>query len=148
MIRHAKPDDVPALLEMGRAFNEEAGYSASVPFCAESFAVTLGALGRAELLIVAEKEGIVVGMAAADVGPSICNHGVRVGRETFWYVRPDHRKGIGKKLLSALECAALKHGATFFDVVAEDGKRSEALARIYRAASYSPTERTFRKRLG
>jgi GNAT superfamily N-acetyltransferase len=86
-------------------------------------------------------------MAAADVAPSLCNHGVRVGQEAFWYVKPTHRKGVGKKLLAALECAAKSQGAAFFDVVAEDGERSQALARIYEAAGYNPKLRTFRKGL-
>lgn len=147
MIRAAHPDDIPKMIEMGRAFVDEAGYADTVGFNAESFATTLQILGHAELLFVAEKGGTVVGMAAADVAPSICNHAVRVGREAFWYVEPAHRKGIGKELLSALQCAAKNHGATFFDVVAEDGKRSKALARIYERAGFSPAERTFRKRL-
>jgi GNAT superfamily N-acetyltransferase len=148
VIRAAIPADEPVLLKMGRAFNEEAGYAETVPFDERSFQITLGALGAAGLLFVAERDGKVVGMAAADVGPSICNRTVRIGREAFWYVQPEHRKGIGKKLLSALECAARNHGATFFDVVAEVGKRDLALARIYEAAGFSPAERTFRKVLG
>lgn len=148
MIRAATPDDMPALLEMGRAFNEEAGYAETVPFCEASFRLTLAILGEANLLFVTEDEGQVTGMAAADVAPSICNRSILIGREAFWYLKPGQRKGVGKKLLKVLESMAEKKGATYFDVVAEDGKRSEALARIYWAASYRPTERTFRKRLG
>jgi GNAT superfamily N-acetyltransferase len=148
MIRASVPDDLPKLLEMGRAFNEEAGYSESVPFDESTFAALVAGLALAGLLFVVEKGGEVIGMAAADVAPSICNRNVRIGREAFWYVEPNHRKGIGKKLLSALEWAAKNHGATFFDVVAEVGKRDLALARIYEAAGFSPSERTFRKRLG
>lgn len=147
MIRPAQPDDMVRLVEMGRAFNEEAGYAETVPFDPLSFGHTLAALAVAGLLVVAERDGNVIGMAAADVAPSICNHSIRLGREAFWYVEPDHRKGVGKQLLNALECAARNHGATFFDVVAEDGKRSRALARIYEHAGFSPVERTFRKRL-
>lgn len=149
MIRAAVESDLPALLDMGRAFNEEAGYAKTVPFDPETFTVVLGALAGAGLLLVADLGQGAVGMAAADVAPSICNRNVRFGREAFWYVRPEHRAGksVGKPLLSALECAARNHGASFFDVVAEEGKRSEALARLYRGASYSPSERTFRKAL-
>ncbi len=147
MIRAARPADMPAMLAMGRAFNEEAGYAEAVPFCEVTFEANLAIFGHAGLLLVVEKGGQVVGMAAADVAPSVCNHAVKIGREAFWYVAPEHRKGVGKKLLAALEYAAVERGATFFDVVAEDGKRSLALARIYRAAGYSPTESTFRKRL-
>ena len=148
MIRAATIADEPELLAMGRAFNEEAGYAETVPFNEDSFKVTLAILGTAGLLLVADVNGKAVAMAAADVAPSICNHGVRIGQECFWYVAPSHRNGkIGKKLLAALECAAQSQGATFFDVVAEDGERSEPLARLYRAGSYNPRSRTFRKRL-
>lgn len=147
MIRAARPDDLPALMEMGQAFNAEAGYAESAPFCPVTFEARLVTFGHAGLLFVATRGGEVVGMAACDVAPSICNQGVKIGREAFWYLKPGHRNGVGKQLLAALECAALEHGATFFDVVAEEGKRSTALARIYRAAGYSPTEIAFRKRL-
>jgi hypothetical protein len=132
---------------MGRAYNEEAGYAEAVPFDAESFAVTLGILGHAELLLVVENEGQVIGMAAASVAPSIFNQGVLIGRGPLWYVLPEHRKGTVKNLLSALECAAKNQGAAFFDAVAESGARSTPLARIYSGRGYNLTETTFRKRL-
>ncbi len=135
------------MIEMGRAFNEEAGYADTVPFCEASFQLDLATYGEAGLLVVADKGGQAVGMAAAEVKPALCNRAIGIGREVFWFVRPEHRKGIGKELLNALECAAKSQGATFFDVIAEDGKRSKALARIYEAAGYNPTERTFRKGL-
>ncbi len=147
MIRAAEPRDLEALVEMGRAFNVEAGYADTVPFCEVTFRANVTIFGHANLLLVVEVEGDVVGMAAADVAPSLCNHGVRIGQEAFWYVMPAHRKGIGMKLLTALEYAAKAEGATLFDGVAEDGERSDALARLYRAGGYNPIGRTFRKRL-
>lgn len=145
MIRPATEWDFDALIEMGRAFNEEAGYSEDVPFHPASFLRTLKLLTEAKLLLVADKDGDVVGMAAADVAPSICNRSILVGREAFWYVLPEHRKGLGGQILDALEFNARAYGATLFDVVAEEGKRNDALARLYRARGYSPAEHTFRK---
>lgn len=147
MIRAACPADMPQLLDMGAAFVVEAGYAETVPFSPLDFHATLCILGNANLLLVVEENGEVVGMGAADVAPAVYNRDIRIGREAFWYLKPNHRKGHGKALLAALECAAKAQGATFMDVVAEDGERSDALARIYRAASYKPTERTFRKAL-
>lgn len=151
MIRLATGSDMLRLLEMGRAFNEEAGYAEQVPFCVESFTRTLTVLGNAGLILVMEDEtGDVIGMAAADVAASICNHKILVGREAFWYISPAHRFGPdrrGRQLLAALEKTVKDRGGHFFDVVAENGKREKALARLYRAASYSPAEITFRKAL-
>lgn len=147
MIRRAVPDDMPQLLEMGRAFNIEAGYAEQIPFDAESFGKTLKALGTAGLLLVADKGQGAIGMAAADVAPAICNHKVLLGKEAFWYIVPEHRKGLGSQILRALEAAVKEYGGHFFDVVAETGKRSEALARLYRAGGFSPAENVHRKAL-
>jgi GNAT superfamily N-acetyltransferase len=149
VIRPAVPDDAPALLRMGEAFFREAGYAEQFQFDPSSFGAALDALANAGLLLVAEKEGAVIGMAAADVAPAFWNRSVQMGREAFWFVEPAHRKGVGKNLLNQLELAAKEYGATVFDVVAEDGegKRGPALARLYRAAGFSPAETVFRKRL-
>ncbi len=148
MIRPATQEDAGRLVEMGYAFFIEAGHeSDATPFDPESFVRTLALLASHGLLLVVEKDGAVIGMAAADVAPAFWNHKILLGREAFWYVEPAHRKGIGRELLKALEALVTSLGATLFDVVAEDGKRSEALARLYRAGEYNPAERTFRKRL-
>lgn len=148
MIRPAVDTDLPRLIEMGRAFNMEAGYSEDVPFCERSFGRVLAALMKAGLVLVVDKGFGAVGMAAADVAPSICNDKVLLSREAFWYVEPAHRpEGSGGALLNALEALARDFGAHIFDVVAEEGKRSKALARLYQARHFSPAEITFRKRL-
>lgn len=148
MIRAATPDDGPDLMRMGAAFFAESGHAAEFPFDPLSFAHTCACLGQAATLLVVEIDGRVVGMAGADVAPSICNHSVLVARETFWYCDPSHRKGVGRKLLPALEALLMQRGVSRFDVVAESGKRSDALARVYRAGGFSPSEHTFSKWLG
>ncbi len=153
MIRAAVPDDLPALLEMGRAFFDEAGHAAEHPFCEHSFGKTLRLLGEAGLLLVVDQEGDVIGMAAADVAPAFWNHAIKMGREAFFYVRPKHRTGLGKLLIKALEDVSLAHGATVFDLVAERGSprpdskitRGEALGRLYQAHGYALAESTYRK---
>lgn len=147
MIREAIADDAGKLVEMGWAFFQEAGHAGEFVFDPQSFLGSLEMLAGAGMLLVVEDGGEVVGMAAADVAPALWNRSILLGREQFWYIVPAHRKGTGVALLSALEQAAKRYGATTFDVVAEDGQRSEALGRLYRRASYNPAERTFRKRL-
>ena len=41
MIRHATPSDIPALIEMGRRFFEESGFSAETSFDVASIEKTL-----------------------------------------------------------------------------------------------------------
>lgn len=147
MIRPAVPEDAEALMNMGRAFFEEAGHGKEFTFDPVDFGGTLDVLADAGLLLVVEKDGEVIGMAAADVAPAFWNRSVLMGREAFWYVLPRHRKGVGRELLNALISAAQSYGAAVFDVVAEDGKRGPALARLYRAGGFSPAETVFRKRL-
>ena len=55
MIRQPTPDDMPSLVEMGRAFNEEAGYSELVPFDAETFALNMAHLAQCGLVLVADR---------------------------------------------------------------------------------------------
>lgn len=147
MIRAARGEDAPALVEMGRAFFEEAGYAAEFEFDDESFFSTIAILAKHGLLLIAEKDGKAVGMAAVDVAPAYWNHDVMLAKELFWFVQKEYRQGIGRQMLRALEETVRSRGAQLFDLVAEEGKRSLALARVYTAGGFSPKERTFRKRL-
>lgn len=147
MIRPAVPDDAPAIIEMGRAFFAEAGWADKAAFCPESFAQTLGRLAEHGILLVVEKGGEVVGMAAALFSPAYWNEKVLIGQELFWYCKPLHRKGVGTELLKQLESAAKARNVQFFGMVAEHGLRHEALAQVYKRAGYFPAEHTFCKAL-
>jgi GNAT superfamily N-acetyltransferase len=150
VIRAAHPDDMPALMEMGRAFFAEAGHEGSFPgfeFDPDSFEMTLSLLGQSNLLLVADKGQGAVGMGAIDVATAYWNRKVVLSREAFWYVQPAHRKGLGRALLAAMETAARSYGAVVFDVVAEPGPRSETLEILYQRKGFNPAERTFRKGL-
>lgn len=148
MIRPPIASDMPAIREMGQAFFVEAGHDKKYTFCPESFERTVDLLAKANLFIVMEKDGQPIGMGAADVAAAFWNNAVKIGREAFFYIQPRHRKGLGKQMIAGLEAVSMAYGATVFDVVAEEGSRSEALARLYRAGGFEPVERTFRKALG
>lgn len=145
VIRPARDEDVPALMEMGRAFNTEAGYAELIPFDEKSFYKTLEVLAQAGLLLVSEKDGVVTGMAAADIARPICNHSVLIAREVFWYVKVEHRDGTGRKMLKALERRVKDLGARMFDVVAESGHRSSILGKLYSRQQFALAEHTYRK---
>lgn len=148
MIRPPSPGDAAKLIAMGRAFFEEAGYEGSTDFFLfndDDFADSLALMNAHSLLLVADKAGEAVGMAAFDVAPAFWNRSVLLARELLWYVEPAHRQGIGRQMLQALEVAARDRGARVLDVIAEEGKRNLALARVYRASGFSPSEHSFRK---
>lgn len=148
MIRPSVATDMPQLVEMGRAFWQEAGHAEKTgAFCPVSFAHTVDLLITAKLMLTAEKDGEIVGMGAADVAPAFWNHKIKLGREAFFYIVPSARKGLGRKMIAALETAAGNYGAAFFDVVAEPGPRSKPLGKMYEMAGYQSSETTFRKRL-
>lgn len=155
MIRPAVPEDIFQLAKLGQAFFKEAGFADKLPngddltFDLESFGRTVGTLiDTGGVMLVAEIDENVVGMAAAGAAPAWWNNNVLTAQELFWYVDPPYRKGIGAKLMMALEAAVKSLGVTLFSMSAEEGLRSTALNRMYRQRGYFPTEMLFWKRLG
>lgn len=147
MIRPALPADIKAIIDMGRAFFTEAGWSERAEFCPDSFTRTAARLGADGLLLVVEKAGEVVGMAGAVLAPAYWNEKMLIGQELFWYCKPAHRKGAGAELLRQLESAAKARNVKLFGMVAEHGLRHEALAQVYKKAGYALAEHTFCKAL-
>lgn len=149
-IRAAKPEDLGALLEMGREFFDHSGNGAFTTFDEPSLTATLislvsGLSGGS--LIVAEVSGRVVGMAACLVFPFYANHSTLIGQELFWWTNPDHRKGIGGELLDELEAEAKRKGAKVFISANLAGEHDAAFERLYRRRGYIPAENTFIRNL-
>ena len=144
-IRPAALDDSAALMRMAAAYFEEAGFD--YPIDIASVARSIALLAQDGTMLVVDRNGLAVGMAAAVVHSAFFNHQVRLARELFWYVEPAHRRGIGPRLLEALEVMLVERGVTLFDAIAEAGERSIGLSRLLRAGGFSPAEQTFRKRL-
>lgn len=147
MIRAATPEDVPAIVEMGEAFFEEAGWAAKAKFCRASFAETAKRLMEGGFLLVVDKGKGPVGMAGGVASPAYWNEKVVIGQEIFLYVKPTDRKGSGKELLRQLESAAKARNVQFFGMVSEHGLRHDALKAVYERAGYSLAEHTFCKAL-
>lgn len=144
-IREAQPNDLPALLDMGRDFFEVSGNSAFTTYDEPSLTATLIALMggvSGGVLLVADVEGRAVGMAACVVFPFYANMGTLIGQEIFWWADPAHRKGIGGALLDELEAAAARKGAKIFIGANLSGEHDAAFARLYRRRGYSPGETT------
>jgi predicted N-acetyltransferase YhbS len=144
-IRKAQPEDLPALLDMGRDFFDHSANSAFTTFDENSLTATLIALMSGVAggsLLVAESDGEVVGMAACVVFPFYANHSTLISQELFWWVKPEHRKGIGGAILDELEAEAKRKGAKIFIGANLSGERSAAFERLYRRRGYTPAENT------
>jgi predicted N-acetyltransferase YhbS len=149
-IRHATPDDIEAIVEMGKAFFEESPFASISSWDEGSFQLTVLSLlsGSAQGgLLVAEDDGKLVGMAAYVIFPLYFNLQTKMAQEVFWWCRPSHRKGIGGSLLDELEREAMRNGAMVFLSANLAGPRDEAFGRLYQRRGYAPSENIFMRRL-
>lgn len=148
LIREAVADDLPRLLEMGRAFFGSTGYARIVPFDDESTGKTLTTLIQepSGVLLVAESECGLVGMVGGMVYPFYFNLGHVTGQEFFWYMEPDSRHSkIGQRLMAAFEQHLQQAGAQSITMIALDSLRPDAVGAIYRRAGYIPSEHSYIK---
>lgn len=149
MIRKAAEPDLPYLVLLGEEFHAAARVGDHVPFDLPSAAALMLRLIRDEdgVLLALDDGGDVVGMAGAILYHHPFNGSVTSAQELFWYVRPGRRDGAGRALLSALEDACRRAGASLMTMISVETQRPDAVAAIYRRAGYAQTERTFMKRL-
>lgn len=137
MIRPATYDDFPMMLEMGRAFAEEAGVIARVGWDDASVIDTLETLIDSGILLVSE-QGMIGGLVAQHP----FNHAVKVFSELFWRAED----GQGLALLKEAERLAKEQGATVSAMVAMDGM--DRTRRLYKKLGYEYCEGQFMKVLG
>lgn len=145
MIRAATPADIPAIVEMGRAFFAESGFGAYTDYDPESFA------DSARRIINGEVAGSFLiadgGMAAAIYYSLYLNKAQKTAQELFWYAVPEKRNGLGRELLGRLEADAKASGIDLFIAASTAGLRDDALNRVYRMRGFAPCEHTYIKRL-
>src|SRR5262249_20867070 len=108
-IRNARPDDAPALA----ALLEELGFPAPAAAVAERLAALLGA---AEAVLVAARDGEVLGLLTAHVTP-VLHRPTPVGRLTALVVAARaRRRGIGRALVGAAERVLAARGCAIIKV--------------------------------
>lgn len=106
MIRAATRDDIPRIVEMGRAFYAASGYEAIAPASIPSIAGLAILTMEQGVMLVAEVNGAVVGMACLFIEPFTFNPSVMVANELAWWIDPEHRGTLlAAKMLDAIECA-------------------------------------------
>ena len=133
MIRPATPGDIPALMEMGKAFHAESGMP---------FAFDLDAMGDV-LARMIEAEGAAVlmadkGVIGGMVQPAYCDPAWLYAVEMFWWATGD-----GLALLRAFERWAQQAGAK--EVRMTSLAALPRADRLLRCVGYDPAEVSYSK---
>lgn len=142
-IREAVTADIPRLVEMGLQFIRESRYQAFVRENPAQIAVLASALidGREHTMLVAERDGRIVGMLGLHTSPHVIS-GDRVAGEVVFWVDPS-AKGVGIRLMHAAERWAANHGAIAIQMVSPTEKTDT----LYERCGYAAVERAFQKTL-
>jgi len=147
MIRAATEADIPAIVEMSRAFYATTHYA---HWCAMDD-TTVADLARSLLtdhvMLVAESDGLVVGMVGLFVAPFLFNRDELGAYEVVWYVSPSARGGrVAWSLLQAIEPACRAKGATRIQMVHMPNSPPQAAA-LYERFGYAHSETSYTKAL-
>lgn len=149
MIRRATLDDVPEIARLGGLFHAEAGWGDIVEYSQTDCEKTLTHLVTNDdgIVLVADRDGEIVGMCGGLCHPIYFNHAHKSGQELFWWMRPDLRDGTGRELLEAMESEARRVGCESWSMIALDKVQPEITGRIYRRRGYRASEHSYIKRL-
>lgn len=148
MIREAGIDDLPRLVCMGRDFFNETELWNVTSFDEQSAMKTLSAMitNKDSVILVAEKDGVVVGVAGAVIVPFYFNMAQQVAQEFFWFVEREYRNGsVGIRLYDALEQWARDGGAGLMSMAALGCNPS--VSKFYFQRGYYQQETNYLRRL-
>ena len=144
VIRPAKPEDAPKLVEMGERFFNASGMGELTTFRTDVFLSALNHLYTNGILLIADENG-PVGMAAALVYPFYFS-GDLAAQEAFWWVDEEHR-GIGSALLDALISTAQARGAQSLTMIALDSLDPEKVGGMYERRGFKKLEHSYIKKI-
>lgn len=144
-VRRATPDDMPALLRMGRSFHETTPY-ADVAYDPDSIRFICTQLMESGVLLVAEIKGAAVGVVGAVMAPLFMNRDALICSEVFWWVDPEARgSGAGKEMAKQLETICREAGVYRLAMVAIHAPGIEQVESMYQRLGFEPTENTWTK---
>lgn len=113
MIRSATPDDIPRMIELGRAMHGESPVFCRLRFDADKLAATISnaIASAAGFAYVAEQGAEVVGGMLAVITPHYFSHDL-VACDLALFMAPEHRGGMAAvRLINAYAKWAEYHGA-------------------------------------
>ena len=139
MIRRATEGDIPAIVEMSRKFYATTSYAGFTPMDDDTVAeLTRGLLGH--VMLVAEVDGQVCGMAGLFLAPFMFNRSARTAHEVVWWVDPEAQgAGVGKALLQAIVAACKEAGCSAIQMIALASSPPQA-GMIYERAGFAHSE--------
>lgn len=145
IIRRAEVGDTEAAIEQGKRFAQVA--HPEMEYCADSMRVLMEQLITDGTLLVAEKEGAIVGGIGGIAAPYFHNRNYKMLIEQFWWVHQEERGSLGIRLLTAFEARAKEIGCTDVYMIALEHVDVQRVERIYLKLGYRAAERGYRKRI-
>ena len=136
-IRPATAADAGDLVRLlGDLFSIEADFRADAERQRRGLALMLADPGRRQVL-VAERGGAVVGMVTAQLVASTAEGGLSALVEDMVVDAASRRRGVGRRLLEAIEAWARERGATRLQLLAD--RENTGALRFYERMAWRPT---------
>lgn len=147
VIREATHGDIDVIVGMAQQFYATTSYAEICPMedvQAAGLAILLMDTG---VMLVAEHEGVVVGMTGLHIEPFTFNPSVMMATELVFWVNPESRgASVAAQLLSAITAACRDKGCHFIRMMTLHDSPPQA-AMLYEREGYAPSEHAFTKRL-
>ena len=147
-IRPLDKADLPEIVRMLDAFRGALGLD--IPPDAASVAASFELYMTLDsVMLVADKDGAIVGMIAALGYPYPMNTSYTVADELFWWVDENHRSGsVGLKLIAALEAEATRRGWYALSLCAATESSSfDSTCRFYARKGFRVSDHKYWKEL-
>jgi len=147
VIREANLKDIDVIVSMSKKFYQTTHYKNFADFNDETVSDLATNLLENHVMLVAEVDGVVVGMVGLFVAPFMFNSEKTGAYEVVWWVNPDAQgSGVGYHLLQAIEPACRAKGADIIQMVMM-ANSPEIARQIYERNGYAHSETSFTKEL-
>lgn len=145
MIRKARLEDMPSIVEMGASAYAEAGYEHIAPFCGESMQGMAAQSITDGVAFVASEAGELKGIVGYVVTPYPLNNAFQAAYEVLLWVSPEHRDtGMGVSLINAAEKECKERGVNSIHL-AHMGSNYQKAQKLYELNGYERSEICYTK---
>lgn len=140
MVEPATLDDIPALVELGRAMTAESPRYSRLEFSASRFSRLLSHLISSPegLVLVARRDGVLIGGILASCAPSWMSD-ASICQEIALFILPQYRGGFtATRLISGVVAWSKIRGAAWCEVGVSTGVNVDRTTRLYQKLGFSP----------